>query len=65
MLCVTSHSHHMSLGNCFGDILIPLNPLITMATNEEMPVSAFQEKVAIRSSFNLADMFSYVSQLPD
>ena len=55
----------MSLGNCFGDILIPLNPLITMATNGEMPVSAFQEKVAIRSSFNLANMFSYVSQLPD
>ena len=28
-----------------------------MATNEEMLVSAFQEKVAIRSSFNLAYMF--------
>ena len=25
-----------------------------MATNEEMLISAFQEKVAIRSSFNLA-----------
>ena len=32
-----------------------------MATNEEMLVRAFQEKVAIRSSFNLANMFSYVS----
>ena len=33
-----------------------------MATNEEMLVSTFQEKVAIISSFNLANMFSYVSQ---
>ena len=32
-----------------------------MATIEEMLVSAFQEKIAIRSSFNLANMFSYVS----
>ena len=39
-----------------------LKPIITMATNEEMLVSAFQEKVAIRSSFILANMFSYVSQ---
>ena len=30
-----------------------------MAANEEMLVSAFQEKVAIRSSFNFANMFSY------
>ena len=30
-----------------------------MATNEEMLVSAFQEK---KSFFNLANMFSYVSQ---
>ena len=29
-----------------------------MATNEEMLVSAFQEKVAIRSSFNLANMLT-------
>ena len=29
-----------------------------MATNEEMLVSAFQEKVAVRSSFNLANMFT-------
>ena len=36
-----------------------------MATNGEMLVSAFQKKVAIRSSFNLANMFSYVSQRPD
>ena len=36
-----------------------------MATNEEMLVSEFQEKVAIRSSVNLANMFSYVSQWPD
>ena len=36
-----------------------------MATNGEMLVSAFQEKVAIRSSVNLANMFSYVSQWPD
>ena len=35
-----------------------------MATNEEMLVSAFQEKFAIRTSFNLANMFSYVSQWP-
>ena len=32
-----------------------------MATNEEMLVSAFQQKVAIRSSFNLANMFSYAA----
>ena len=36
-----------------------------MATNEKMLVSEFQEKVAIRSSVNLANMFSYVSQWPD
>ena len=35
-----------------------------MVTNEEMLVSAFKEKIAIRSSFNLANMFSYVSQGP-
>ena len=39
-----------------------INPLITMATNEEMLVSAFQETVPIRSSFILANMLSYVSQ---
>ena len=47
----TSHSHHIPLGNCFGDILIPIiiiHPLITMATNEEMLVTAFHEKVPIR-----------------
>ena len=32
-----------------------------MATNEEMLFSAFQEKVAIRSSFNLANMFGYAA----
>ena len=32
-----------------------------MATNEEMLVSVFQEKVAIRFSFSLANIFSYVS----
>ena len=32
-----------------------------MATNDKMLVSAFQDKVAIRSSFNLASMVSYVS----
>ena len=31
-----------------------------MATDEGKLVSAFQEKVSIRSSFNLANMFSYV-----
>ena len=36
-----------------------------MATNEEMLVSAFQKTVSIRSSFNLANMLSYVSQWPD
>ena len=53
----TYNSHHIPLGNCFGDILISIiiiNPLITMATNEEKLVSAFQEKISIRSSFNLA-----------
>ena len=41
-----------------------INPLITMATdqaNEEKLVSVFQERVSIRSFFNLANMFSYVS----
>ena len=32
-----------------------------MATNEEMLVSAFQGKLAIRSSFNLANMFSFAA----
>ena len=31
-----------------------------MATNEEMLVSAFQEKVSIRPFFNLANMISYI-----
>ena len=35
-----------------------------MATNEEMLVSAFHETVSIRSSFNLANMLSYVSLIP-
>ena len=42
-----------------------INPSITKATNKEMLVSAFQEKVSIRSSFNLANMLDYVSQWPD
>ena len=39
-----------------------INPLITMANNEEMLVNAFQDFFSILSSFNLADMFSYVIQ---
>ena len=41
------------------------NEEITMATNEVKLVSAFQEKVSIRSFFNSANMYSYVSQWPD
>ena len=59
----TSHSHHTLLGNCFDPHIT--NPLITMFTNEKILISAFQEKVFIRYSFNLANMLSYVSQWPD
>ena len=39
-----------------------INLLITTTTNGEMLVSVFQEKVAVRSAVNLANMLSYVSQ---
>ena len=42
-----------------------INPLITRATDKEILVSAFQEKVFSRSSFYLANMHSNVSQWPD
>ena len=52
------------LGNRSGDILIPMSStfLITVANNDEKIVNEFQEKVSISSSFNLANMLSYVSQ---
>ena len=39
-----------------------INPLITRATNKEILVSTFQEKVSSRFSFYLANMLSNVSQ---
>ena len=62
---VTQPSH--TTGELFSshfDLHI-INPLITMANNEEMFVNAFQDFFSILSSFNLADMFSYVIQWPD
>ena len=61
----TQPSH--TAGELFGWHFDPhiTNPLITTATNEEMLVSAFQEKVPTRSSLNLVNMLSYDSQWPD
>ena len=55
---------HTTIGYCCGDFFDSqiIKPLIAMATNEEMLVSMFQEKVSIRF-FNLANMLSYISQL--
>ena len=66
LLSHTSHSHHIPLGDFLWHFDPHINnPLITRATNKEILVSAFQEKVSSRSSSYLANIHNNVSQWLD